>query len=57
MSAAAVWLRRNVTLAATFAVFALLFLTASFLYRGFFSLRVFSSLFADNAFSALRRSA
>jgi ribose/xylose/arabinose/galactoside ABC-type transport system permease subunit len=44
------WLRRHATLAATFAVFALLFLAASLLYRGFFSLRVFSSLFADNAF-------
>jgi galactofuranose transport system permease protein len=50
MKGPATWLRRNATLAATFAVFALLFLTASFLYHGFFSLRVFASLISDNAF-------
>ena len=50
MKTAPIWIRRNATLAATIAVFGLLYLTASFLYRGFFSWRVLTSLFTDNAF-------
>ena len=50
MKAAPGWIRRNATLAATIAVFGLLFLTASCLYRGFFSWRVLTSLLTDNAF-------
>jgi simple sugar transport system permease protein len=45
--------RKHVPLAATAMVLLLLFGTASFLYKGFFSLRVVVNLFSDNAFLAI----
>lgn len=43
-------LRKNLPLVATAAIFCALFGAASFFYDGFFSARVVTSLFADNAF-------
>ena len=42
--------QRNVPIMATFGVFTLIYLIGSLLYRNFFSLRVFTNLFYDNAF-------
>ncbi len=42
--------QKNIPLLATFVVFILLYLSGTFAYRGFFSLRVFVNLFIDNAF-------
>ena len=42
--------QKNIPLLATFSVFILLYLSGAFVYRGFFSLRVFVNLFIDNAF-------
>lgn len=43
-------MKRNLPLIATAAILVVLFLTASFLYEGFFSARVLVNLLADNAF-------
>ncbi|MES2697849.1 MAG: galactofuranose ABC transporter, permease protein YjfF [Verrucomicrobiota bacterium] len=43
-------MKRNLPLIATGAIFVALFVTAAFLYDGFFSSRVIVNLFADNAF-------
>ena len=42
--------QRNIPILATFGVFILIYLIGSVMYRNFFSLRVFSNLFYDNAF-------
>lgn len=42
--------QRNIPIVATFGVFILIYLVGSVMYRNFFSLRVFSNLFYDNAF-------
>jgi len=42
--------QRNIPIVATFGVFFLIYLIGSLMYRNFFSLRVFSNLFYDNAF-------
>ena len=42
--------QRNIPIVATFGVFSLIYLLGSLMYRNFFSLRVFSNLFYDNAF-------
>ena len=42
--------QRNIPIVATFGVFSLIYLIGSVMYRNFFSLRVFSNLFYDNAF-------
>jgi ribose/xylose/arabinose/galactoside ABC-type transport system permease subunit len=42
--------QRNIPIVATFAVFVLIYLIGSLMYRNFFSLRVFTNLFYDNAF-------
>lgn len=42
--------QRNIPIIATFAVFFLIYLIGSLMYRNFFSLRVFVNLFIDNAF-------
>jgi len=42
--------QRNIPILATFGVFFLIYLIGSVMYRNFFSLRVFSNLFYDNAF-------
>ena len=42
--------QRNIPIVATFAVFFLVYLIGSVVYTNFFSLRVFTNLFVDNAF-------
>ena len=42
--------QRNIPIVATFAVFFLIYLIGSVVYTNFFSLRVFTNLFVDNAF-------
>jgi simple sugar transport system permease protein len=42
--------QKNIPIAATTAVFLLIYLTGSVMYSNFFSLRVFTNLFIDNAF-------
>ncbi|GAK55395.1 sugar transport system permease [Candidatus Vecturithrix granuli] len=42
--------QRNIPILATFGVFLLIYLIGSVLYQNFFSIRVFSNLFYDNAF-------
>ncbi len=42
--------QRNIPIMATFGVFSLIYLIGSLMYRNFFSLRVFTNLFFDNAF-------
>ena len=42
--------QRNIPILATFGVFILIYLIGSLMYRNFFTLRVFSNLFYDNAF-------
>ena len=42
--------QRNIPILATFGVFLLIYLIGSVMYRNFFSLRVFTNLFYDNAF-------
>lgn len=42
--------QRNIPIMATFGVFFLIYLIGSLMYRNFFSLRVFTNLFYDNAF-------
>lgn len=42
--------QKNIPIIATIGVFAFIYLVASFMYKGFFSIRVFANLFIDNAF-------
>lgn len=42
--------QRNIPILATIAVFLLIYLAGSMMYSNFFSLRVFTNLFIDNAF-------
>jgi galactofuranose transport system permease protein len=45
--------QKNIPILATIAVFILIYMVGSIMYSGFFSLRVFTNLFIDNAFAGV----